>query len=316
MGKNDVLGIIVLNWNGFDKTVKCLQSLTQSNLSNARIYVVDNASANNEADAIAHQFPQVTILPQLENTGFCKGNNIGIQRAMQDGADLIVLLNNDTIVPAEAINKLAAEFLKIPDAGAISPVLLQYPEIEHAQFIRASWDSDRAQFVMNPEKKTYADVEKSAPWKSEFANGCCLLTSTDVIKKVGLLDERYFAYYDEADWCRRLEKVGFSSYVSAASFIYHVKDASIKHTRISTYLLTRNRLLWMSENLTLSERAKSLRYLSKEFVWHALNLLSIVKGNYPKDVSKAYLLGWMDFKLRRLGRWNDRYQSFFNTKHN
>lgn len=305
--------IITLNWNGLTDTVNCLESLKESDLSNTTIYVVDNGSANNEAEQLARMFPEVMVLPQKENTGFCGGNNIGIQKALENGAELVVLLNNDTIIPKNAINKLAEEFLKIPDAGAISPVILLYPEKEYDNFIKAAWNTERAQFSMNPEKKRYDDVKNDKPWKSEFANGCCLLTSSEVLKKVGLLDERYFAYYDEADWCKRLEKFGYFSYVSPASFIYHVKY-SFTPNRVSTYLLTRNRLLWMKENLPFSERKKSLLYLYKELLWHFLNILGMVKGDYKIDISRAFLMGWRDYKLRRFGRWSNKYHDFITGK--
>src|SRR5215203_3989399 len=101
--------IIILNWNGFSDTVKCLNSLMESDLSNTTVLVIDNGSANNEAARLAELFPGISVLPQKENTGFCGGNNIGIRKAMEDGAELILLLNNDTIIPKDAINILAEE---------------------------------------------------------------------------------------------------------------------------------------------------------------------------------------------------------------
>lgn len=305
--------IIILNWNGLSDTVKCINSLLESDLSNTKIFVIDNGSANNEAEEIARLFSQVKVFPQKENTGFCGGNNIGIKEAIKDNAELILLLNNDTIIPKDAIKVLSREFVNIPDAGAISPVILLYPETEYANFIKAAWNTSKAQFVLNPENKKYNEVIKNSPWKSQFANGCCLLTSSEIIKKVGFLDERYFAYYDEADWCRRLERFGHYSYVTSASFIYHIKY-STAHSRVSMYLLTRNRLLWMKENLTFGQRLKSFSYLNKELIWHFLNWFGLVKGDYTKDISKAFILGWADFKLKRFGRWNKKYHSFLVSK--
>jgi GT2 family glycosyltransferase len=285
----------------------------EGDLSNITILVVDNGSANNEAARLAELFPGISVLPQKENTGFCGGNNIGIQRALEDGAELILLLNNDTIIPKDAVKILAEEFIKLPDAGAICPIILLYPETEFANFVKASWDAKSAQFSLNSENKKYGELKNKKPWKSEFANGCCLLTSSEVIKKVGLLDERYFAYYDEADWCRRLEKAGYFSYVSPAAFIYHVKY-TLSHSRISMYLLTRNRLLWIKENLSFRERSKSFLYLKREFFWHLLNVVGLVKGDYTHDLSRAYLMGWRDFKLKRFGRWKNKYEDFFVRK--
>jgi hypothetical protein len=305
--------IIILNWNGLSDTVRCINSLKESDLSGTTIYVIDNGSANNEAEQLAQMFPGITVFPQGENTGFCKGNNIGIQKAVENGAELILLLNSDTIIPKDAINILAQEFINTPHAGAMSPVILQYPETDYAGFVEARWHAEKAQFVLNPNKKRYDEIKNTQPWRSEFANGCCLLTSSKVVKIVGLLDERYFAYYDEADWCKRLEKFGYYSYVTPASVIYHVKY-SLLHSRVSMYLLTRNRLLWMKENLSFRQRSKSFLYLGKEVLWHFLNLLDLVNGIYAKDISRAYLMGWKDYLLSHFGRWDNKHQRFLLGK--
>jgi len=297
-----VVAIVLLNWNGVKDTTDCIASLLKSTYPKLAIYVVDNASGNNEAKILAQEFPAINVLAQSENLGFCAGNNVGIRKAIADGAEYIVVLNNDTLVPPDAIETLLVEFNKISLAGAISPVILEHPATEKVWFSNAVWQHEKAQFRLSTIDEKYEDLKTKEPYISEFACGCCLFTSAEIINKVGLLDERYFAYYDEAEWCKRLEKHGYKSFVTPQTFIYHKVSQSVAGL-VSTYLLTRNRLLWMKENLSSSERLKSFVYLNKEFLWHLLNKWGFVKGEYTKDHSRAFLRGVLDYRLKRFGRW-------------
>lgn len=312
-GNKPVVAVILLNWNGLIDTRECVRSLLNATYPSLEIYIVDNASSNNEAATLMNEFPGVHVLPQSENLGFCKGNNVGIAKAMEDGAPYLLILNNDTIVPPDAVEKLMAEFADLPNAGALSPVILEYTPDERIWFARAEWDYSRAQFSLNPDKLPMAELKNKSLWKSEFAVGCCLLTSAKVMREVGMLDERYFAYYDEADWCSRLERKGYLSYVTSSTLIYHKVSRSTPGP-VSTYLMTRNRLLWMKENLSMAERFKSFSYLSKEFLWHLLNKWGLVKGEYSKQHSRAFLKGWLDFRFGRFGHWDEKAQRIFASK--
>ena len=303
------IAIIILNWNGIDDSIRCLESLGESDLQDISVYVVDNGSANDEAARLAAKVPWAIVLAQAENHGYCGGNNIGIRRALDDGAEYIVLLNNDTVVPTDAIRTLASEFKKLPDAGAISPVVILGHELEDSAFIRAEWRTELAEFSLNPENLSYMDVKDRGPWRTEWAYGCCMLTSAEVLNKIGLLDERYFAYYDEADWCSKLSGAGYHSYVTPAAVIYHFYGSRPNYGRVQTYLRTRNRLLWMKENLPLARRLRSFPYLFREMLWHSLNLAGLIRKSaysYDREISSAYMRGWNDYLRGRFGKWTDR----------
>ena len=308
-----VVAVILLNWNGINDTADCVASLLKSTYPAVAIYVVDNASGNNEAATLATQFPGINVLAQKENLGFCAGNNVGISKAIQDGAAYIIVLNNDTLVPPEAIEIMLAGFKKLPAAGAISPAILEHPATEKVWFSKAVWQPEKAQFRLSLPQDRYDELKIKEPYLTDFTCGCCLLSSAEVMNKVGLLDERYFAYYDEAEWCKRLEKNGYQSYVVPQSFIYHKVSRSVVGL-VSTYLLTRNRLLWMKENLSFSQRMQSFFYLRKEFYWHLLNSWGIVKGEYSKAHSKAFLQGYKDYRNGLFGRWNEKTEKIIFQK--
>lgn len=288
-----------------EDTLECLFSLEKLTYSNVEIIVVDNGSKNNEAETIERKFPAAIVLKQTENLGFCGGCNVGIKHALENGADYVMLLNNDTLVSPDLIENLITGYEKLENAGAISPVILEYPATEKIWFSRARWDISEAQFRLSKVNESYDDLLNKEPFLSDFACGCCLFASSKMFEKIGLFDERYFAFYDEAEWCARLRKEGFDSYVVPSAVMYHKVSRSTP-SLVSTYLLSRNRLLWMKENLNFRDRLKAMPYLFKELVWHALNLLGLRKGIYSKQHSNALLCGWKDYVLGKFYKWDEK----------
>lgn len=299
------VGIVLLNWNGLNDTTECISSLLKSTWDNYAIYVIDNASRGNEGDIIQSKFPMVRVLKEKENLGFCKGNNVAVTEAIQSGVDYVMLLNNDTVVPSDLIEKLVLGYESVQNVGAVSPLILDYPNISSkVQFSGAKWNSRKACFSLVDAGIDYNELRKKIPYRSEFACGCCLLTKPSVIEKVGLLDERYFAYYDEADWCYRLAKKGYKSFVIPGAEVYHRISRTNTISPVSAYLLNRNRLLWMSDHLPFSLKLKSYPRVLKEFGWHLLNRTGLKKSaNYSVQESKAIILGYKDFLFRRFGKW-------------
>lgn len=288
-----------------DDTLECLSSLENLTYPEIRTIVVDNASRDNQAEIIEQKFPSTAVLRQSENLGFCGGCNVGIKYALENGADFVMLLNNDTLVPPDLIEKLLAGFEVSENAGAVSPIILEHPATEKIWFSRARWEISEAQFRLAKPDEKYEDFSVKPPYLSDFACGCCLLASAEIFREVGLFDERYFAFYDEAEWCSRLREKGFAAYVIPTAFMYHKVSRSTP-SLVSTYLLSRNRLLWMTENLSSRDKLKAMPYLFKELVWHSLNLLGLRKGNYTKQHSRALLRGWKDYMLGKFYKWDEK----------
>lgn len=300
--------IVTLNWNGLEDTLECLASIRKLTYPNLRVQVIDNASENNEAEIIEREFPEVNVLRQKENIGFCGGCNAGMKQAMSEGADFVMLLNNDTFVSPNLIEMLLDGYEKLENPGAVSPVIFKHPETEKIWFSIAEWEAvwktGVAKFRLALDQD-YESLKDKKPYPTEFACGCCLFVSTKVIREVGIFDERYFAFFDEAEWCVRMKKKGFTSYVIPSAFIYHKVGGSTPNL-VATYLLTRNRLLWMEENLPVRRKIKSYPVMAKEFIWNLLNVGNFIadsKRYTPKEQSRAFLQGYKDYFLRRFGKW-------------
>lgn len=306
--------IVLLNWNGLEDTLECLSSLKNLTYPAVKTIVVDNASKKNEAEIIESKFPDAVILKQNENMGFCGGCNVGIKYALENNAEYVMLLNNDTLVPPNLLERLFEGLAKLDNAGAVSPVILEYPETDKIWFSKAHWESSIAKFRLADKNETYEDLTNKSAFISDFACGCCLFASAEIYRQQGLLDERYFAFYDEAEWCARIRRSGFESYVIPSAFIFHKVSRSTP-SLVSTYLLARNRLLWMQENLLWSETLKSFPYLIKEVLWHLLHLIGLTnKSIYTKSYSRAMLQGYKHFILRKFFKWDKKTEKIlFNT---
>src|SRR2546429_9611321 len=106
MKTNPLVYVVLLNWNGLTDTLECLASLRKQDYPSVKTVVVENGSANAEASIIEREYPEVKVLRQAKNQGFCEGNNIGIRQALADGANYVLILNNDTIAPPQLISEL------------------------------------------------------------------------------------------------------------------------------------------------------------------------------------------------------------------
>ena len=295
--------IILINWNGLEDTLECLTSLRLLTYPRVNIVVVDNASKGNQADIIEERFPEVMVLRQSENLGFCGGCNVGIQYAIDQGGDFVLVLNNDTVTTPDLLEKLIAVFQKISNAGAVSPVISEYPEVTKIGYFRPKWNPKTAVFV-NDNCGYLSEID---PFPVEFANGCCMLVPVRIFQTVGLFDERYFAYYDEIDWCCRIRRHGYESYVAPTAMVHHKMTRSTP-APVRDYFMSRNRLLWMKENLSFWARLYSFKFLLKDYIWHILNSRGLTTPRISRQCSRAVVSGGSDYFRGRFYKWDEKKQ--------
>lgn len=238
--------ILILNWNGGQVTIDCLNSLKCITYPNYEIILIDNGSIDSSLETIRNLFPQVTTIALGANRGFVEGNNAGILAAQAAGADLVLLLNNDTVVAPDFLSKLVDVLACGADIGAVGPTIYYHetPELIWSAGGLIDWSRGTTRMLnINDTDRTFAN---STPRAVDFVTGCALLVKMDVVQKVGLLDPRFFAYYEETEWCVRIGRAGYR--------ILHVPDARIWHkissekreaSAIVQYYMTRNRLLFL-----------------------------------------------------------------------
>jgi GT2 family glycosyltransferase len=197
------VSVITVNYNGEDVTCDMLESMRHVTYANVEIIVVDNASPR-DCSVIAERFPEVKLIRSPKNLGFAGGNNLGIQQAT---GDYILMLNNDTIVPPSFLEPMLETFAKNKNVGVVSPKIVFYYSdglVQYAGTGKISTLTCRGN-TNGYMQKDNGQFNYEAP--TELSHGACMMISRKALDKVGLLDESYFMFYEEYDYCERIISV-------------------------------------------------------------------------------------------------------------
>lgn len=208
------LSVIIVNWNVRDLLRECLRSIERGPGGlRLEVIVVDSASSDGSVAMVANEFPWVVLLPQAENVGFPRGNNIGLYRAK---GRYLLLLNPDTEVIGDALPKMVAFLRADPTIGALGPQLLnpdgtiqssrrRFPTLVTG-FIESTWLEGYAPQVVRQYRAL--DLPDDAIADVDWVVGACIMVPQTVYETVGGMDEAYFMYSEELDWCRRIKSAG------------------------------------------------------------------------------------------------------------
>jgi GT2 family glycosyltransferase len=230
--------IIILNWNGKKDTIECLESLKMVEYPNYEIILVDNGSTDGSVESLRKLYPDMEIIENLNNLGFAAGNNVGIRKAIEKGADYVLLLNNDTTVNKDFLNNLITVAKNDDMIGIAGPIIRYYSEPENSWFEKGkiNWFS----FNIATHTKITDDKEVVS---TDFMTGCAFLIKKATIEKVGFLTDEYFFYFEDVDYSLRAKNAGFKIVVTPLSKIYHKVSAtaSKKFKPESLYYANRNR---------------------------------------------------------------------------
>jgi GT2 family glycosyltransferase len=212
--------IVVLSWNRREETLECLESLRDAWWGGATPLVVDSGSRDGSVEAIRDRFPEVRVIALPENRGYAGGNNVGIQVALEMGAGAVLLLNNDTKVAGDFLGWLVQSLNEHPMAGAVSGAVLRIdsPEVLDVAYLEIFFGHGLVhRRGVNALPGQGFDVARPV----DVGVGSCLLIRSDALKRVGLLDESYFAYHEEVDWCFRARQAGYQIWYQPLSRVWH-----------------------------------------------------------------------------------------------
>lgn len=248
-GAEPTVGVVILNWNGLALTVDTLESLAAVDFPQGqmRVYLVDNGSTDGSAEALGGR-PGLVFLPQPLNRGFAGGSNAGIRKALADGCDYILLLNNDVLLHPAFLARLLAWAESNPKAGLISPKI-RYAQPENLLWYGGGdlpWPRMLGGMTTNEEDRGQRDQARIVG----FATGCCLLVRRQVFERVGLLDEDYSFYHEDVDFCVRAARAGFEVWYVPHSLIWHRVSQSTQHnSSLQTFLFNRNRMIFFRKHI-------------------------------------------------------------------
>jgi len=293
--------IIILNWKNWPDVLECLESIKNNDYPNYQVVIVDNDSEEKPQPPS----PEIKIVYNEENLGFSGGNNVGIKYALENNADYVLLLNDDTIVDQNFLSKLVEAGESDKSFGMIGPKVYFYDEPNRL------WDSGgKINWLYNKgTMRGYNEIDKgqydSPPiQETEYINGCCLLVKKEVINQIGLMAEDYVAYYEDADWSTRARQAGYKCIFVPQSEIWHKGSKStIPNSPLYIYYHVRNGLVFSSRFAPIY--IKPLVHL--DVLWRILK--QIIKLFIPKKKAwvKPILLGIKDFYLGKRGKYDYRH---------
>lgn len=210
------LGVVVLNWNGKDVTPHCLDSLLRSSCPPEQIVVVDNASTDGSPDLIRGRYPQTVVIRNDSNLGFAEGNNVGLRYLLEHAFDLILVLNNDTIVDPDCLRELK-RVAEAEPAAAYGATIYELSAPGRIWYGGGSISP----LTLDARHETAPAVIDSTPRPTDFITGCCLMLRSDALRNIGLFDKDFFAYYEDVDWALRAKASG--------ERLLHVPSATVRH---------------------------------------------------------------------------------------
>lgn len=242
----NLIYIILVNYNGYRDTIECVKSIERIKHNNYKIVIVDNASTNNSVEYIKNSLKECILIESKQNLGFAGGNNIGIKYAINNGAEYVLLLNNDTLVETDFLDNMIASFENKENVGVVGCKIMYYPEKNIIWY--GSGKIDWFKFIgihlgIKKIDKGQCDIEKEI----DFMTGCCMLIKRDVFEKVGLLPEEYFMYFEDVDFCIKVKDAGFKIWYNPKAVVYHKVGLSSggEESAFAIECCTRNRLIFM-----------------------------------------------------------------------
>lgn len=277
--------IVLLNYNGAEDTIDCLKSLQKINYSAVKIVVVDNASTDDSVERLnmAQNGYEFIFLTSEENNGFSAGNNIGIRYALENGADYVLLLNNDTVVEPDFLS-VAVEASELDESvGLTIGKILYYKEPDLIWYGGGEFKQPYNYSIHLGFREKQNKSEFNQQRYVTYATGCYFLLKRQAIEKVGLMDEDYFLYCEDTDYSIRMTRSGLKMLYCPQSVIYHKVSASTgKGSSFSTYYVARNNIILFRRFFSGKERAVGLLY------WFYKTFRSMLKGNLDR---KAFWRG-------------------------
>ena len=238
---------VILNTNHREDTLACLGSLQRQDYGNLRVIVLDNASTDGSVEAIQCQYPAVQIIGLTQNLGYAGNNNTGIQAAVAQGADWVYVMNEDIVLAEDSIRQLVCQSQMDPRVGMAGPLVYHFTQPTVVQsaggWMSRTWQSfhygqnepDQGQFTQ--------------PRPVDWISGCAILVRREVIEQAGMLDERFFYYWEETEWCVRAARHGWKLLFVPQSKIWH-KGVQVDYAPSPnvTYYWTRNWFLLLAKH--------------------------------------------------------------------
>lgn len=278
------VGIVIVNYNGAKFQNDCIRTILEMDYKNIEIILVDNNSSDNSVELTMNQYGEyITLLKQDDNYGIAKGNNIGIQYCIDNSIDYTLLMNNDVELDKRLLTLLMEQ---VNENTVVVPKIYFYEPNDMLWFAggNMNWNRRMAEHygLHEYESEQYNEIKEIT-----YSPTCCMLIPTSLFKKIGLMDETVFMYWDDTDLCARMIDAGYKIIYEPNAIMWHKVSSSSggEDSRLQIYYSTRNKLYFMKKYKKKISFGTRLYIYLKDF---AKFILSPVRKKNDKVIFKAY----------------------------
>ena len=278
--------IVLVNYNGWENTKECLKSLEKVEYSNFETIVIDN---NSDEKIELSEFKVKQIFND-KNLGFAGGCNVGIKEAAKRGASYVLLLNNDTVVDKSFLTELVKTAEANKKIGVLGSVIYEYKSKKiHSAGGKINWLYTKGHHISS-----------ISTISTNYVTGACLLIKKEVVEKIGLMNEDYFLYFEDVDWCLKARQAGYKCLVEPKSVIWHkVSSSTVAESFSYIYYHTRNGLLLAKNNAPFL--IKYLAYLQSIYIF-IKQVIKFILMPKKRKWAKAMMKGIGDFYKGKFGK--------------
>lgn len=291
-----MLGIVIANWNGENIIGQCLESFKTQKFKDYKLYIVDNGSNDNSLKIIKNYMTLLSIelIDLKENSGFAHANNLGIKRAISDGCEYILTINNDTELEENCLSNIMKTIEKNKNEFDVYQLLMiNFFERNLCDATGITWDNK-----LLPSQLGYKEEVESITEKNSQLKGVCAgaaVYSTRALNAVKLengdyFDSKFFAYYEDVDLAIRLFRKGFKAKLINNAIIYHIHSATgVKTSGFKEYYMNRNMLVYTKRNLSKKQYNKYKFTYYKIIIANMRNNINNIE--ILKSLYKAFIDG-------------------------
>lgn len=284
--------ISILNWNGLPNTLACLSGLGLDREHAWDVVVIDNGSAEDPSAVLLKQFPTVECVRLTHNYGFTGGQNYGMQLALDRGYEAVMLLNNDCAISDLAMEELLTHLRSHSQVAAVSPLIYCAENRAKPQIVAAwfDWAAHRSVRPSSPDVVRPAAMPTMLP-------GTALLLRCSVLEQIGLLDARYFAYYEDNDLSARIAAHGYRAEFCPAASAWHSSRSVSEYSAMAIYLSARNMWLFWRTHTPAPLQTGLFRHLLAQSLYE----IALLKKAGAHAKCAAVVAGFWDAQRRRTG---------------
>jgi len=289
------IGLVTITYNSAHVIEPFMQCVLNQTHTNFILYIIDNISSDNTLELVKkYSDNRIVIIANARNEGVAKGNNQGIVQALQDGCDELLIINNDVEFEHTLLEKLSRQLVEL-NCSLVAPKMMYYPETNLIWWAGTKFKESEGCMthhigIQQEDKGQFDNIDKV-----DYAPTCCVLMKKEVVEDTGLMDEKYFAYYDDTDFFYRIYKQGkhqlyyypFIQFYHKVGGLSNMKKGSAKKFKFNDFyihLFTRNHVYYLKKHQNFYGWFNILY-----FFFH-MNLRFLFSGKYNRNLKTFFLL--------------------------